>query len=529
MSGVIISFLLAIMASVMSYVWYIPFANVSWDEAGSLFWGYNIYSAIKDFNWHELVSVSQQQIYPPPLQSWFIGTATQFVQFTIHSVRTVNLFWLIVSSVALYFLGDSVGGKIHKKTVSTFAVLLFLLSPMTLLLSAIVIKEMMGVALTIIFLLLYFRASDSQRPQDYAMAVCSWFLLYFTKYQYGLIPLVGIGISYIVDMQAKRTHKNRSALLFWGVIIGVTFSWAVIRRNELFDFYLLHFASETVKPGIWLDKILFYPRSIIYFYGISPLIGCMLIVSIFSSIPWLRERKFRTIWIITTLYIFCMAVNTNILHDRYLFTVSPFLYIIFARLFVRYVTRYGTSSNRNIRYLFLCTLIVFGVIHFGYIRRLPRYVYAMGSYSLRSPFFNQSDYRDLHFDYDTSHWPWQLPEESTESPSDVVKYIVDQVEPHREVILKGRANELSPVYLRLMLQIAANTRSIPSELKFSHFVVTIVVLPGSRLYNRDYVLYNKQISEEQIQEFDPASGYDLISQKMFSDLGVQVEIYGARQ
>jgi hypothetical protein len=60
---------------------------------------------------------------------------------------------------------------------------------------------------------------------------------------------------------------------------------------------------------------------------------------------------------------------------------------------------------------------------------------------------------------------------------------------------------------------------------YQKYVVTIEILPSSRLYDRDFYIFNKK-NQDLIPEIRSNPEYLLLGENQFSDLGVVVSIYG---
>jgi hypothetical protein len=519
--GLICIVILTFCVSLGVYYLYVPRITVDWDEAENLLSGYKIYSSLRNMQWGELLRGITSQVYYPPLQSLSIGFTSLVSGFSVVNVRLINMFWLFISSITLYVFGSVI--RVHKRgwIISFIATLLFLTSPMTLLFSSVALKELMGTALTLLALYTYLYMSETPTTKNYMMASLCWLLLFYTKYQYGVIVLCGLFVAQSLEFLRNNRAVHKTSVYYWITnCIGMAL-WIVPQGERIYARFVLGQLNFTVGIGSWIDHLVFYPRSIIYLFSANPLPGTLMVCSLLCIPLYIKNKPMMTLWLVTVVYVVFMTGYTINLHDRYVMTIIPFVYILFAYSFVTALSML-VKSTKSLLYIFLLSGFAYGVL----VIRVPSYVYSVGAYTLRSPVFNQTDYKDLIFDYNVKHWPQKLPSGSYESPGDVVDFIVHNVDPSKDVVLVGVAKELSPKYIRLQLALSSLSERTDMIKQFSRFVVVIDILPYSRLYTRDYILFNRDQGIKDKYMYENKPQLHVINQKVFSEIGVAVNIFG---
>lgn len=537
----LINFCLVILLGLGSYIivtYLIPHALVEWDEAVSLLWIYKISHAIRTFNFAEFIRTTQDQYIYPPLQSWVIGLLISPLQFTVSTVRYFGLLWFIGSGYLMSLIAlTTCRGDFRRYRISLIACIFYATSPLLLFLSALSMREMMGSTLTLLTTVLFFRFRQTHKIRWATATGLSLVLLFLVKYYYAAVILLAIAIEWLMSKNQRREFRA----LFLTACIGCGLAvLALSPRIWSYPFFyrfldislrpeflpqipiLSHLPTENV--GSALDRALFYPRSIVFLYGLTPLIGTIILASYLYAFRYLKNFRVRFLILLSLINLVSMGIWTNNLVDRLIATTMPSLFIVAAYAIdqsyeeIKNKYRIGPVAGP-----FLASVVLLYV--FLRIPSLPSYVYAVGAFTSRAPVFNQRDYKDSLFQYDVSRWPKNV-SFSGENQSDVIRYIASNVDLSKPYTVVGQSNEFSPQYLSLGLTQAKDRHDFPS-LPYNSFEITVEVLTTSPYYDRDYIIYNKPTMRRvYLVAGDPT--HRTLTKKTFSELGLTVTIYVPR-
>ena len=524
--------ILSLLVSIAVAKLYIPFAVVGWDESVYLMWAYRIYNAVRQADIAKFWQVTFDQFnYYPPLQSWILGIILIPIGFSIETARIVGLLWLIMGSILVFLLGKAIGRN-HGVFVGTVSSLLYLTSPMVLSHSAIALKEMMGGTLTILALLAYTWVRTKTRLVYYVFVGILLFTLTLAKYNYGVL-LAGALLMEALVAFTISTSKERPVIFRFHLIMYTVFGlllsfWLLYPTNRI-----PHFIYTLSNPfPLWATTdlagyLLFYPRAILLMYSASVIIGSFLLLSLILAVLYMKNFRIRILWFSIVINLIVGEIHTINMEDRYIFTTVPALFILGTFVWTDLITKI-TILLKRIRCLFIGIVIacVIGIKLLLDLFRLPNYVSAVGGYSLKFPVFNQLDYVDSYFNYNTATWPHILPSKKNEKPDDVIEYIVSSVDLTKSVDIIGFTNEFPPDYVGFIMDQHKNTNNFP-RLPYSSYLVTIEILPTSRYYTKEYLAKNA-FALPQIRKSEQDPTLILVKQKTFEELGVRAGIYAVR-
>ncbi len=501
----------------------IPYGILGWDEASFELWGARVFFAIRSWDIREVVFLVRQQYIYPPLQSIFWGISLLPFGFTVLSARIANLFWFFSGGMLIYATAMLLPAQ--KRSVVNYAgiiaVLLYVLSPMVLVHAGLGLKEMMGVTLTLAFVYCYFRARNSPSFLWTWVTGFSVTLLVLTKYNYaafaGLTLVIEVLINEVFFKRNDMIRKKHQIML--GVVaVGISI-WVMLERSALLA-YLSSQNEMTIGIGTFADRILFYPRSIIYLFAPLPIIGTALLTLFAMGLFFVRRYyhiRFMVILVFVTTV--SMGTWTNNLHDRYIMTCIPFIFLIGAWMVQGWISKVKRKWSPIILVVLLIAPIVVTRVYL--VPSFRSMVYGVGSYSLRIPIFNQMDFRDYWFQYDKSLWASADPWSSTENPNDVFLYIMNTINIEESYTLIGYTNAFSTKAIRLnsyLYSSATSAHTIKAP------VVTVEVLPTSRYYTREYSMYSSQ-DLARIADMKRDSRYVMTNHRLFPELGFDVCVY----
>lgn len=527
-------FFLTLALTVLVAVWIrlhiIPYAGILWDEAVFLTWVFDIVHAVRAADAPALISASYQQLQYAPVHSWIMGLGMLPFSFTIEAVRSVQLILFISAAVSLYVLTVRAGDhifrfRIHRQAAGAFATLLFVLSPLVLFLSGVVLKEIMGTLFSVTTMILYFRWRRNGNLTGVVWCGLSLLLLFMTKYQYGvfLAAALGIeaGISLISAKHRIRFLASHLVLILPVVIFGIV--WFLYPQNRFATFlgFLLNDGfSYTGGIADRMTYLLFYLRAVTHYYAVTPTAGiCILLLSL-PTLRFLRLAEVRSLWIGIVLSFILLTRHTDNVQERYLITVIPYLFSLSSigtLLILRSLEKFHIPSAAV---GIVCAALYLGTA----VTVLPYRVYAVGSLTMKGVAFPQPDYNDSWFNYNQKSWPVADPRKSVETPARIIAFLLDYIDADKPVYVAGAMNELSPPYVELARRMAADRHSFQPHPDHRSYIITIQVDPASRYYTRDYQVVNAWRAYE-IPAFQSDSRYIKLATKTFQDLGITVGIY----
>lgn len=497
---------------------------VAWDETAYAEWASWTADAIRAGDIQKIISVNLIHFDRPPLPTLIHAIGIVLLnRDTITVGRIINTFWYIISACIFFLLSRNFAPKHQKKQHAIISAILFLSSPMMIIFSHIGLREMIGVTLTLLTVLLYIRAYHSRKTIDWILLSLSYCILMFTRYNYSIIVLVPLGIEQCIRAITTKTYTR----VFAEIIIAIIPAWLMLAiyiyssGNTFASFFAIFTSGVwniTGNIGTVLDHVLFYPNSILYIYSISPLVGAILLLGFISGLRHLKIVEFRigiTLVILNILLGIQLSAN---LQERYIITIVPFIFIIAAYELISFLSVIRINQKGINAILVLCSVIMMTIpiIH-------PSTICAIGAYTLRYPLCNQPDYSDLIFSYDKKQWAKQLPPPGYQTPQDVYRWIAQTIDLSKTLIFIGESNEFSQPYRNIMFEQYKKEGISPVDPTHSAFVVVLIIEPSSRFYTRDY----RMINEWKLGQFAPFAAdpaFSEIAEKKFGDLGVTIRI-----
>lgn len=515
---------LSLIAAFCVAIFYVPRANVTWDEAHYLVYAYNIAHAVGTANPSQFWETTREQFIFPPFHSWVLGIPLAYIGFSVQKARIIGLSFIVLSAVGLYILGKLTDQR-RGHIVGCIAAALFLTSPLMLVYGSLALKEVLGVTVSLYTVILYDIARKKQRWQwDVLVALALWISL-LEKYNFGLLVAAGIALEGVVTL---LTSNNKRAVILHHLVMALPpivclLWWVYLPGHSLEPFIAnlknsyLDYTGQFAPPGS-LHQLLFYPRAILYGYSVSVWVGAILLTSIVGVIPYVKNRIVRISWMIFLLNFIYGTMHNNALLERYIFTTIPFLYIVGAYTVVRVTGEMWMHKKTAVLLGVLASLFIFLDLV-----KLKTYVYAVGTYVSHDVLFNQRDYQDLWFDYDRTKWTANVPSEPFEKPEDVITYILSVTGPYAPLWVIGHASSFSPWYMELLRDLEKE-HGVPGARDNLSYLALVKILPGSRFYTRDYEIYNATHPGD-VPPAVPDPTYTLVAKKHFAELNVDVAVY----
>jgi hypothetical protein len=505
---------------------YQPLAIVGWDEAGHSEYVYWTVDAVRSQSWTQLAYIARYTIEYPMLFTLIMALPMLVTGPSMQTIRLINLIFYVISVILIFAVSIKITGH-AKRIVALFASVLFLFSPMAIAFATIALTEMIGTTFTLLVAYLYVIRPKRNIFNLFLISI-SLIMLTMIRYNYGIIILMAMMINEGIEFLFK---PNRLQVVYKVLIITIPyllymFWWIFIFQNNLskFLYIIRNTTSYLVGVGSTWDHLIFYPASIIFMYSPSVLVGTCVFVAFIIGFWRLKESNLRFIWLLFTTNLVIAMTHTNNMQERYIFTVIPFIFIFGITVLLDISKNIYVIMNK-IHLSSLVNLLVILVIGIclNDLIKLPEYVYAVGAYAFKTPLFNQNEFNDLLFDYDTKKWNFPVPPLSAEKPDDVFYMIAESVDLSKPVNVIGEANEFSQPYRNIVFA-DIKRQGLSPKLNYSEYVVIIDVFPDSKFYSRDYKIQNEWKMQNRINvEKDPS--WRLIKTKIYESLKVGINIY----
>lgn len=507
----------------------IPQANVLWDEAVYLGWIYRIHQAIVSGQFSTLSDLTYRQFEYPPLQSYVLAALLLPFGFTIGAARLSNLLLFLVTGWFVYDTAKRLGNRSHEPFAGYIAVLLYASSPLLLYLASVAYKETGGMLILLLTLRSYAAFRRSPTPLRLVTVAGLLAAAFFWKYHYGvfLVPVIltEAVIHLIERKDIVRTALRYTIITLPSVLLLLLFI-VIPGRFGQFTYTLnnpYRYMDDMVSR---MDGLLFYPRGLYFAFALNHVTGVLLIISLVGGLVFTKTVELRSYWLLLFFTLALLTPHTTNLQERYLATALPGLFIIADVLVVR-IAAWVKRLLRTPFPTYASVAFLIGGVIILTLPTLPGRIYGASAKSVHSLTFDQTDYRDVWLEYNPSKWPQLLPKAGQERALDVAEFIARTVHPDRTIEYVGASGEFSPPYYDLSIDLSAHERSIISA-PYRSYVVTTEIFTTSRYYTLDY----QKINLWRIQglgEVKTDTGLEKIDERMFSDLGVRVAVYGNRE
>lgn len=466
----------------------------------------------------------------PPLHPLLLSLVTHPFAFSIPFIRSVNLLFFVGSALLIFLTALLFMRK--KKTVFLPLVFvgLFITSPLVIYYSSVVMKELPGAFFTILTIFFYGAARKKQTFVFFLFSAFSLTLLFLTKYNYGIVCLSGLLIEYGLLFAVPGTKKLRIFMtISMSLFVGIFGVWiyrlgGVVLIKNYIALYK-SFAPTVQATHDFGASVMFYPKSILYLYSSSIPIGVLLLIGFFLSVVYLRYPVLRVSFITSIIGILLPTVlYAQNLQERFILPVFP-LFLLTSlsslALTIQTVFRKITISP-VVKNMLLVLMCVYGI---WIVIKLPTRVIKASAYAGKSPTFNQADYRDsaMWFNYNPSQWPSVINPQAAK-PSDVYTFIFSTIDVRKPIQFVGRSNEFSEPYTNLLLSLEKQRQQTTQD-RYSSYVVTIKILPESKLYTKDFQLMNAW-TMDQIKQKRSDPTLTKIAEKTFEDIGVVAQVFG---
>lgn len=534
-------FFMAVTTAFLAWIFYGQKANFNWDEALHMHSIYSLQLDIKSGSWARFWQNTLGQDYYPFLQSWIMSIPVLLFGFSLEKMRIYSLFWYVFFGFLIFINTRKAGEelKLQKNQAvgaGYLSLAFFFLSPLFLHFASLSMKEMMGAALILLFLTTYFQGRQKKSALLYLFISLELFLLLMFKYNYGVFVAGVIAVEGLFSFIfiKKREKTILSHLLIFLPFILLTLVWLYYPVNGLEEpkpqrFIKVISNKVPFNEGMTdrLGSLLFYPRAILYMYAFSPLVGAFFLGILILSLRWWKNLRVRVLLVGIWANLISAGMAIWNMQERYIFIILPFIFIL-AGINGIFIFNFLKKQIGGKLYLRIATVVFLLPVVFILLKDLidlPNYVYTVASYTTKSAVYNQPDYLDQYFKYDRTKWPKMLPAQPFEKPSEVIDWVVANVDLSKPYQVMGQSTELAPDYVYLFLTLAKEKGNFKRGERFSFYQVFIEILPYSRFNTWDYQRINSYM-EYYIYQVKADPGLIKVREKLFTELGVKVSIYG---
>jgi hypothetical protein len=514
------------MATVIRF-YYQKKAIVIWDEGHHSEWVYWNIEAIRQGNWDQLINLTKSALTYPPLYTLIMVIPMLFWEPSMELIRLTNLMFFIASAILTYVLAKQIS-KNHKSLTGLIAAMFFIFSPMMIVFGTIALREMMGAGFTLATSILYIKGIKS-KPFYLIFASIALIATTMIKYNFGTLIVGAIVANEGIEFLLK---SSKIKILSRTLIILIPFAlfmiwWLFIFQNSFGHFVWVlgnkigfFFTGEST----FINYLLFYPRGIVYLYSGSIALGLIILSTFLVSIWRFRNPVIRFMWIAVVANIILGTIHIENMEERYILTIVPFVFCLSAYVIIDLLNAFYQIFRRgSMVVIYYFVLVVACAIILKDFIKLPSYIFAAGSYTNKTPLFNQENFKALQFDYDTDHWFFPIPPDDAIKPKDVFEMIAKTVDVSKPVAFIGEANEFSQTYRSILFKDYLRHNK-PPDLPYSQYAVITDFYPTSKFYTFDYKVQHEWKMQNRYEiENDP--NWIKLKTEEYKTLGINVAIY----
>jgi len=496
--------LLTIIATLILIIYILKFVSlpqIVYSDEGDYIWtGHVITRAIRQGNWQLFWQLTYPQFHYPFFQSWYLGFATLPFEYTTESSRLASLILLLPTIILVWFLAR----KLNRNIISPLVTCgLILTSPLTLYYFSNVMKEGLATFLTLLTFFVYFQAREKKNPVLFLMVSTLTLALTLTKYNYGALVLLTLGVESIVWLLKNTGYRKKdfwfnNILLYLPFLIGFAV-WIFYPINRFG--YLFPFPQSkdiyNLDQSTLLGHLLYYPLELAFSYTFSWVAFVLLAFGFIWALKSWRNYQIRVLagYFIINFFLAEQHVINN--QARYIFTSVPAFFL---------TATFGLIQSlpiikKNIKKVYRNPLILGLTIPFATIGIIilikdflifPKIITGTGSHNIQSPAFYEQDYKDISgFDFNRSRWPKIPPPSKTEKISDVITFVLENVDLTKKIFLVGGIDELNRGIFDFYLEKAKEKNIRQSYPNYFEYLVVLQVKEGSRFDTLNYRYFAK--------------------------------------
>lgn len=485
---------------------------VCWDEGGYLWEGYQVSQALRAGDWQSFWQLSRSQFYYPFFQSWFLAFATLPFGYTVNTTRLVSACLLLPTVVLVWLIGRQLDKKNRLAAFLTTG--LVLTSPLILYYYSTVMKEGIGLLLTLLCLWLYMMARERNKWPLFLLAGIACLILTLTKYNYGVLVLA------VIVLESLLGFSWKNIILFLPVAAGLGWWFSPPGYLKWFGEILQNKFQVNLDQTTILGHLLYYPLELAFSYLFSwPVLVFLVIGFVWALLKGWRNYKIRLLAIFFLLNFVLAERHMANNQARFIFTSVPVFFLV------------GSWGLINLwpkaRGFLLPVFLIGSLVMLRDFVLLPQMIRPSGSHQVESAVFYEQDFRDINrFNFSRSTWPKIPPPADSEKIENVFQFILDNVDLSKIIRLIGPTNEISPGLFDYYIAKAREKRGIiPRQNAYREFIVAFEVELGSRFDIKDYRNFTGPVARAARLALENA-GAVLLEEKEFPYLGLAVAIYG---
>jgi len=281
------------------------------------------------------LSAAVDQIVYPPGYSWLAAPLVLWLGAEPATLRGLSLFWFMLATLVAWRAAANLSRR-QPGIAGVTATLLMLTSAPLIIFASNVLLESVGLLFIFLFLNAWSRIDKhSTRLQAIGAGLLAG-ACFLLKYPFGVFAGAALGIAAGVGLIRRRSlHLSRNERLVLG-------SAALIVALYLFlpgrlDDVLTYGTLQPATTSIWtLGNILYYGKSLVTQYAVSPLIGTLALVAVGLAI-FLPQRKNLHRWALYFWVAYLILTLKAANESRFAAVVLPAAFVVTAALFADFV------------------------------------------------------------------------------------------------------------------------------------------------------------------------------------------------
>ncbi len=307
------------------------------------------------------------QDFYPPAYSWLEAAA--FLLFGASTVvaRLCSLACLFLGVLVIYAIGLELDDRLGW-LIGSLAAVLTLTSEALMSISARTMLEAPGLLVSFGMLWAYLRVIKEPTKRRLIIASLLLVVTVLTKYPYGvvLVPTIVLAECITLAQQLRGVQfevgKLKETVLRWTWLFGpflVSMAVWFVGPNKVANF--INYAQAQPQQDIFwsVDHLIFYPRSIAFYYDPSPLFAALSLAGFVWAIQHVHRQDIRVLlgYLTMGMLIMTLKLQTN---PRFIATVAPALHILTAAMLVQWVDQWrrGREAARVTRILIAAVMVV---------------------------------------------------------------------------------------------------------------------------------------------------------------------------
>lgn len=544
---IVIFILTALTATLVFYFLLLPQKGFLFDEAEHVWRSWTLFQPLREGDFRRFfANFNHQTTGYPPLYALTMAVLFFVFPVSFAGAKATSLLFLFTSSFLLYlicrqFLKDKRG-----KIAGMVTVFLFLSAPLILFQFTQSMIETLGLFLILLLIYFYFLRLNKSFFLWPALVGILVGLLFLTKYNFGIAAAAALLLSEIgnqiwLEKRVRRQEFKKAALeaISLALILGTWFLAGGNAHEKIAGIFQTtqippyNVNSVGTQALSLFNQLFFYPRAIWTSYTFSLCLGIGLIAAFFASWGYFTQSKYRFL-ILNFLALFLpMALFYRFnMQDRYIFTVVPILYLLFAVQITPLVTFSWPKFWGKI------ILIIFGVIVLADLLLMPRNIKLIANYTTRTFVYQ------LPVNYDQtikikrlSFFRPQMPPHNVANPKvvypsyfqnnilSIFQFVDQNTDPHKPLSIMGYFNEFPPALISFYYRQRPNRVDIYTFKEDTAYVLGFEVAPTSPYNNGDYSFYHQKNIENALESLRENSNFYLYKTGELNDLGIKLYLF----